>query len=135
MKNGIWALYKGEEYEVIRRENGDFQIFTEDKKASHFGFFKDQTDYYCKNVKREEITAIYEVRHHAIYKGLEFPVFREEGSKLLLGSGIHGPDIIKKYAFIEVDRYEYEKWVDRSEVERYFEVKVPMWGFSAQDDK
>ena len=51
--------------------------------------------------------------------------------RLLIGSGLHGPDIIEKYGFVQVNRFDYEKWVGKGEVEKIEEVKVPIWRFPA----
>ncbi|MFN2744013.1 hypothetical protein ACINLE_00215 [Bacillus sp. z60-18] len=74
---------------------------------------------------------MYDVRFQEIINGLEFPVFREEDNRVLLGSELHGPDVIKHYGFVQVDRFEYEKWVDKNEIEKIQEIKIPMWGFPA----
>ena len=131
MRNGVWAIHQGREYEVIEHGSNQYELFTTDSGASSFGFALDSTGNYCKHVTKIEIQSAYDVRYYARYRDLEFPVFQEESDKLLLGSGTHGPDIIKEYGFIEVDRFEYEKWVEKSDVEKFYEVKIPMWGFPA----
>lgn len=131
MRNGVWALYLGKEYEVIEHSNNNYELFTTNSGTSSLGFALDSTGHYCKHVTKKEIQSAYDVRYYARYRALEFPVFQEEVDKLLLGSGTHGPDIIKKYGFVEVDRFEYEKWVEKSNVVKFYEVKVPMWGFPA----
>ncbi|QHZ45839.1 hypothetical protein [Bacillus sp. NSP9.1] len=131
MRNGIWALYKGKEYEVIKHDHDNYELFTKDPDTAQVGFELDMTGYYCKHVRRNEISSVYDIRFQAIMNGLEFPVFREEDNRVLLGSELHGPDVIKHYGFVQVDRFEYEKWVDKNEIKKIEEIKIPMWGFPA----
>ncbi|MED1739606.1 hypothetical protein P4284_09765 [Bacillus swezeyi] len=131
MRNGVWALYQSKEYEVIQHDQENYELFTKDPDSIQCGFNLDKTGHYCKHVRREEISSVYDVRYQAIINGLEFPIFREENTRLLIGSGLHGPDIIKQYGFVQVDRFEYEKWVEKNEVEKMQEIKIPMWGFPA----
>ncbi|WP_338778590.1 hypothetical protein [Metabacillus sp. FJAT-52054] len=131
MRNGIRALYNDLEFEVIIHDQMKFELFTKDPSAASLGFVIDSTGHYCKNVRRDDITSIYRGRYIAIYKGLEFPIFKEENNKILLGSGTAGPNIIEKYGFIQVERFEYENWVEKNEIEKIIEIKKPMWGFSS----
>ncbi|MBU8683222.1 hypothetical protein [Bacillus haynesii] len=131
MRNGVWALYNDKEYEIIQHDQENYELFTKDPVSMQFGFVLGGNGPYCKQVRREHISSVYDVRYQAIINGLEFPVFREEDNRLLIGSGLHGPDIIKKYGFVQVERLEYEKWVGKSEVEKIEEVKVPLWRFPA----
>ncbi len=130
MRNGIWALYNGKEFEIIEHGNNSYELFTKDSSMRNFGFVLDNTGHYCKHVMRDEIQSAYEIRYFARYRGKEFPVFQEEENKVLIGSGGHGPDIIKDYSFVQVDRFEYEKWVAKNEIEQLYEVKIPVWGFT-----
>ncbi|MCJ2147205.1 hypothetical protein [Bacillus sp. B19-2] len=84
MRNGVWALYNGKEYEIIQHDQENYELFTKDSVSMQFGFVLGGGGQYCKKVRRAHISSVYDVRYQAIINGLEFPVFREEDNRLLM---------------------------------------------------
>lgn len=131
MRNGNYAVHNSQEYEITKLNAEEYKLRSYDSESVREGFTPHPSGCYVKLVPSSEISSAYQVNTWAKYKGLDFPVFDEEEGRLLIGSGKNGPDIIQSFGFTKVDRFEYEKWVDKQEVEDQFEVRRPLWGFPA----
>lgn len=131
MRNGNYAVHRSVEYEITKLNAEEYKLRSYDSGSVREGFTLHPSGCYVKYVPSSGISSAYQVNTWAKYKGLEFPVFDEEEGRLLLGSGKHGSNIIQSFGFTEVDRFEYEKWVDKQEIDDYYEVKRALWGFPA----
>ncbi|MBP2644512.1 MAG: hypothetical protein H6Q67_2399 [Firmicutes bacterium] len=141
---GWYAVYKGSDYHVSQREDGRYRLFLRAgeegvAKAVANGFTPDPENFgvYEKVVDRDQITTAYTVTTYAMYKGYKFQAIEKKDGKVEISSGDYGlfHDKYKELGLEMVDRGVYEKRVGRSELEKIWEVKRPVMGFSEVEEK
>ena len=128
-RNDSYANYQGKEYKAGRRF-GETQIvlFSRDSEDLNLGFETFAEGKYRKEVEPNEIESAYDAQSYAIYQGIQFQVVNISGDDVLLYHS--GPSSrAEELGFRMVDRFEYEKLVKRSELEKIWEELHPIWGF------
>lgn len=123
MKDGIFAIYMGNEYEVGLKEDGSFILRSQNSKDLANGFTLYKGVIYIKVVQRSELEEVYKIRNYATYQGYKFGVEKEDGDKLLLHTGDY--TIYQKLNLEMVDRGVYNKWVSKNDVTSLYEEKTP----------
>lgn len=117
LKKGYFGLYKGKEYEITEDMDNNLLIMTEDSSLIDDDFVDTyNSNVYTKIVKPNDLRQCYFIKPIAVYKGYKFNVStKEKGNKVYLGT----PDatLAEKMNFERTDKYYYEKWVCKSEVE------------------
>lgn len=117
LKKGYFGLYKGKEYEITEDMENNLLIMTEDSSLIDDGFVDTyNSNVYTKIVKPNDLSQCYLIKPIAVYKGYKFNVStNEKENKVCLGT----PDatLADKMNFERTDKYYYEKWVHKSEVE------------------
>lgn len=76
---------------------------------------------YIYKVTSEEITSIFAISTKVIYKGYQFGVMSEKEDQLLLFTGNY--DAYKQLKMDVAGKCEYEKWVDKKDIDRVWEVR------------
>jgi hypothetical protein len=121
LRSGDFALYHNQEYELY--ENGDdtVNLVTDNPQSIEHGFIKDPfSNRFEKTVNVQEVTNAYHIKIYGKYKNAEVNVRTEDEHSYLIGT----PDAEKAQILNldRIDKYFYEKWVPKDEVE-IFEVK------------
>lgn len=128
-RNSTYARYKGKEYRAHRpyRQN-NIELISTDSTDLPSGFVEFSKGCYYKVVAPSEIESAYSVTSYALYQGTQFQVTNSTGDRVLLYHS--GPSLqAEELGFKMVDRFEYEKEVDHSELEKMWEERTPIWGF------
>ncbi|MCX7569430.1 hypothetical protein OS242_05610 [Tumebacillus sp. DT12] len=128
-RNDSYAIYQGKEYKAGRRfRETKIVLFSRDRTDLNYGFEEFANGRYRKEVEPNEIESAYDVISLALYRGLKFQVINIDGDTILLYHS--GPSLEREeLGFRMVDRFEYEKEVHRSELEKMWEERTPLWGF------
>lgn len=118
-RNSTYARYKGKEYRAHRPyRQTNIELISTDSADLPSSF----------SVAPSEIESAYSVTSYALYQGTQFQVTKTTGDRVLLYHS--GPSLqAEELGFNMVDRFEYEKEVDRSELEKMWEERTPIWGF------
>lgn len=131
MKEGYYAVYKGKEYKAAYSpdlgDNDIIMLMTEDVNGLRNGFTK---GFYgiTKKVKRDELDTAYSIKVNAIYQGYQFQVSEEKDGRVLLYTSDWG--ISQKLNMEQTDKFSFHKWVTKDEIEKAWEQKEPLWGFT-----
>lgn len=128
-RNGSYVLYKNKEYYGDRLYNqSKFKLLSFDSEDLQLGFREVSAGKYVKEVHSDEIQSSYSITSYALYRRLQFQVINIDGDTILLYHS--GPSLEREeLGFRMVDRFEYEKEVHRSELEKMWEERTPLWGF------
>lgn len=128
-RNDSYAIYQGKEYKAGRRfRETKIVLFSRDNAELNFGFEEFANGRYRKEVEPSEIESAYDVISLALYQGTPFQVMKITGDDILLYHS--GPSSrAEELGFRMVDRFEYEKEIHRSELEKMWEERTPLWGF------
>ena len=134
VRNSTYALYNGKEYNAHRPyRQTNIELVSSDPKDIDSGFVEFSKGTYYKEVGPSEIESAYSVVSYALYKGTPFQIIKITGDSVLLyhsGPSLQAEDL----GFKMVDRFEYEKEVDRREIEKMWEERTPLWGFQLPKD-
>jgi hypothetical protein len=117
IKNGYYGIYEGKEYKVSEDENGNFSVITKDINKCDESF---KTIYpgnvYKKQINLKELEEYYYIESRAIYKNKPFNIMsNEKDGKVYLGAG--DAKLAREFNFDRTDKYYYEKWVPKEDVE------------------
>jgi hypothetical protein len=130
VRNDSYALYKNKEYIADRPFlETKIHLYSTDSEDVKRGFREYMAGRYEKAVEPHEIESAYSALSYALYKGHPFQVVKINGDKILLYHAGPSPTV-EALGFEMVDRFEYELEVDRSEIEKFWEERTPLWGFS-----
>ena len=126
MRSGKRAVYKGNEYEFIVKDNETYKLIVRDPTSAPADFDLNEKGNYEKLVKRDEITSQYYLEQYAKYKGYTFPIWEMKDDELLLAEG--DTFIAKEVGFLPSElaweRGLYKKWFLRSDVEDVWEKRT-----------
>jgi len=117
---GRYAVYNGIEYKVCQTKP-KIKLISEDESSMEYGFTQDiiSDDVYVLEVTKDEIEQLYRKQLWGRYKGYDFPIDYEDDDKYYLFGGIlNDSRIIDELGFKMVGRFEWEKEVPKSEMER-----------------
>lgn len=130
-----YATYNGVEFRLTRLENGYATLTTKEAiyQDEKFRFIQYELPYgkidppiYIKKVKIGEISNAYDLSYKAIYKGHQFDAGVSNAPEIILFADPSGDyHLPKSLGFKEVNKYEWEKIVDISEVE-IITIKEPI---------
>ena len=121
LRSGDFALYHNQEYELYENGDGTVNLVTDNPQSIEHGFIKDPfSNRFEKTVNVQEVTNAYHIKTYGKYKNVEVNVRTEDEQSYLIGT----PDAAKAQILNldRIDKYFYEKWVLKDEVE-IFEVK------------
>lgn len=118
------AVYNGEKFKAGDLGDGRISLITRDKSYLAKGFREKQRltgkgieYYYVKIVTKEEVTEFYSEYERYYWKGYELNCrSKSETAYELTGLPGHDYKIAERLGMRIVDKYEYGKWVDKSEV-------------------
>lgn len=115
MGNGIFAVYKGNEYKAYKR--GDkIILISENENEINKGFHWDSiSKVYVLLVDKSELDQFYTKTLSCDYEGDTFIIADEQGDDYLLISGPRSY-FLTELGFIETDRGEFQKWVNKDDV-------------------
>lgn len=122
MKSGEFAIYRGKEYEASHYKDDDYLLYSYEYSDLNDGFEDRGYKHFVKIVKESELQDFFLMNSKAIYKGTKVGVFEEKGDQVLIGTS-GDKAFAEQNGFTEVDRYEYEKWVKRNDLEKMWEEK------------
>ena len=121
LRSGDFALYQNQEYELYKNGDGTVNLVTDHPQSIEHGFIKDSfSKRFEKTVNVQEVTNAYYIKTYGKYKNVEVNVRTEDEQSYLIGT----PDAAKAQLLNldRTDKYFYEKWVPKDEVE-IFKVK------------
>lgn len=122
IKKGRYARFNGKEYKVYTNEDGSYDLVSHDQNDVNNGFFEQYSDTYVKKVSVNEITSIHRIIPFAKYQGNRLDVNdQEKNGEIHLGT--IDATLAKKLDFERTDKYYYEKWIPKNEVEIFEERK------------
>lgn len=121
LRSGDFALYHNQEYELYENGDGTVNLVNDNPQSIEHGFIKDLfSNRFEKTVKVQEVTNAYQIKTYGKFKNVEVNIRTEDEQSYLIGSS----DAAKAQLLNldRTDKYFYEKWVLKDEVE-IFEVK------------
>ncbi len=99
MRSGKRAVYKGNEYEYIQKDNETYKLIVRDPTSAPADFELNEKGNYEKLVKRDEITSLKYLDQYPNYKGgYNFPIWEMKKDQLLLAE--RGYFIAKEVGFL-----------------------------------
>lgn len=125
MKDGIYAIYMGNEYEVGLKEDGSFILRSQNSNDVVNGFSIYKGIIYVKVVQRADLKDVYEISTFAEYKGMKFRVMKVDKDNVLLCSMKGDYRVFENLGMDMVDRGVYHKWVSKNDVTSLYEEKLP----------
>jgi len=126
MKDGKYAIYLGREYSAGETQEGKIVLRSTDIEDVKNGFepckpfnirYVEDKIVCMKFVNSSEITEYYILRTMAIYKGFEFEVVEETEDKLSIVTMIGDCREWKRLGMKRIEKYVYQKWIDKNEAE------------------
>ena len=116
---GKYAVYKGKEYKAFSKKQ-KIMLISEEKDSLKYGFklnvFK---NYYELEVSRDELDKYYSKQLYCTYKGHVLDIVYEDDKHYCLnGNSFSDDTTCKELGFKMVGRFEWEKLVDKSDVEQ-----------------
>ncbi|AUG56153.1 hypothetical protein [Acetivibrio saccincola] len=127
MRNGVYAVYKGKEYEAGRSVESNVIVlrsYNPNDVSKGFSLYKGIV--YVKRVQRSELEEVYRISTFADYKGIKLRAMKEDRGKILLVGIVGDYRIFESLGMKMVDKGVYEKWVDKSDVTAIYEEKEPL---------
>ncbi len=123
MRNGIYAVYQGNEYEAGKKSDSFFlRSYNSNDVAK--GFFLYKGTVYIKDVQRSDLEEVYSITTFAEYKKVKLQVLKEEGERILLSGMVGDYRIFENLGMDLVDRGIYHKWVNKNDVTSLYEEKT-----------
>ena len=120
LKDGYYALYKGKEYHMTSDEAKQLYIYTNNESIVDETFVKNDIPWalYEKIVQPSELDDVYCIITYAYVEGnRRLGVSKETDDMVLVFTSGEDEDLIEKYQLKEVDRYVYEGWINKNEVQ------------------
>ncbi|WP_019912130.1 hypothetical protein [Paenibacillus sp. HW567] len=117
MKENIYALYNGTEYEAGIANDQEVVLRSDDPAVLNQGFILYKGIKYIKKVRRTELTDLYKKYYQAKYKNYPFVVTGDSDDKVLIIATNIDYKICEQLGMEMVDRGVYQKWVQKNEVE------------------
>lgn len=122
IRNGDYCLYKSREYEFTEDMDGYLVIISENPHMVKEGFTdKLRSGVYSKVVKPGELSNCYQVTTKGKIKGEIFNVSKEDKDKYYIGTS--NTKVARKLGLERTDKYYYDKWVPKNEVEIFEDRK------------
>lgn len=125
MKDGIFAIYMGNEYEAGLKDDGSFILRSQNSSDAANGFSLYKGQIHIKVVQRDDLKEVYDISTLAVYKGIIFRVIKEEKDQLLLCSMKGDYRVFESLGMDMVDKGVYHKWVSKNDVTALYEEKRP----------
>jgi hypothetical protein len=116
MKNKIYALYNGKEYEaaIIDLNTITLKSNDSDDLKNDFSLYKGKI--YIKDVTRSEVSEVYKRICLAEYKTFEFYIISETEDKYLISTMNLDYKICEDLDMEVADKGVYQKWIDKKDV-------------------
>lgn len=125
MRNGIYAIYKGKEYEAGTMESDVFLLRSYDHNDVSRGFSLYKGIVYVKRLQRSDLEEVYRITTFAEYKGTKLQAIKEDGNKILLSGVVGDYRVFESLGMDIVEKGVYQKWVNKSDVAAIYEEKKP----------
>ena len=121
MVDGRYATYQGQTFRVSGVHDGYVRLVTEDAASQHLGFEAKTYEHtahtlYIKEVPREDIEEVYDIRLEARYEGVIFDLFSDVDGQWYIGTS--DSEKGEAYQLLHTDKYYYSKPVKETEFER-----------------
>lgn len=117
MKENIYALYKGTEYEAGIINDQEVVLRSNNPADLNKGFILYKGIKYIKNLNRSELTDLYKKYYIAQYKNYEFIILEDVVDNVLICATNMDYQICEGLGMDIVDRGVYQKWVNKNEVQ------------------
>jgi|GEM_PF-2141112 len=124
IRKGNHALYKGKEYRLVSLRNNIIKITSNDPEDMKNGFTKYMEDVYSKPVEKSDLTETFTIVPWARYKGLSFSLRGMDATSVSLIT--EDKVLANKLDFEAPDKFYWEKWVRRDELDSIWEEKIPL---------
>jgi hypothetical protein len=132
MRKGMFAEYRGSIYQAEIIDDLQIKLVSRDVKDQALGFklkiypeyykgIKNLPEIYLKDVNKDDIIELFEVNPKSKYKGYKFNISGEKNGHVHIGT--NDATLAKDLGFERTDKYYYEKWVPKNEVEIFEERK------------
>ncbi|MED4977354.1 hypothetical protein ABEV04_05020 [Heyndrickxia faecalis] len=122
IRSGRYGTYKGKEYEINYDMEENLLVLSQDPNSIKCGF-KDKynSGLFTKIVNPDEVKNCYQVKTKGKIKGEIVNISNERENEYYIGTS--DARIAKKLGMERTDKYYYESWVPKNEVEIFEEVK------------
>jgi hypothetical protein len=117
MKNGLFAIYKGEEFECSFVTDDVLHLISSKERAGFDNFMGT----YSMSVKRIECERVYGKTLCFKYNNDSFLIREEKDNMVLLETGPRSYDL-KKLGFKKILNDTFQKWVNVNEGEKYWAI-------------
>jgi len=131
LKKGLFAVYKGKEYEAVTEAGTDrVFLFSDDAAEVANGFVRTSFGDFERAVGPDDVTSVYEVTPYTIYNGIRaFVETIQEGKAELICHGSKLIGVADKAGFDQIDRYSFLKLVPLEELEEILVDISPLPGY------
>lgn len=126
MRNGIYAIYQGNEYEAGTKGVNSYFLRSYNSNDVAKGFFLYKGTVYIKDVQRSDLVELYSIATFAEYKNIKLQVLKEDGDKILLSGMVGDYRVFESLGMDMVDRGVYHKWVNKCDLTSLREEKEPI---------
>ncbi len=118
--DGRYAEYQGEVFRVLNDFGKTLHLVTEDAGAKSLGFEAKTTKYsshtlFYKDVKRQEVDTLYDLKHEARYGGTLFDLFFDAKGQSYIGTS--EADKAEAFGLKETDEGYYSKAINDDDYE------------------
>ncbi|WP_369899945.1 hypothetical protein [Bacillus manliponensis] len=133
MKKGLFAQYHNKFYYVSKISNDIIRLVSQCERDIKDGFkekvypeyYQNRNELpkiYIKEIRKEDVEKLYEIDYKAQYRGHTVNISSsEKEGDVNLGTG--DAELAKELGFERTDKYYYEKWVSKDEVQIIEEKK------------
>ncbi|MBV7509276.1 hypothetical protein KW850_29310 [Bacillus sp. sid0103] len=124
IKSGDYAIINNFEYEIYDNGDDTFNLVTNDPQSIKEGFSEDNfPNIFFKIINVKDLKNAFNVKTYGKYKNVEINVHKENENQYLVGTS--DSSIAKTLGLDRTDKYYYEKWVPKEDVQ-LFEVRKPL---------
>jgi hypothetical protein len=121
-KSGLYAIYQDKEYRLFKLKDGNCRLISFDADDLANGFVK-QDGVYKKTISNLDLTTVYQIKTQIVYQGQQFELGQVLKNQVQLVKKDCSSELAKQLQLEKVDYREYEKWVDKDQLEDVWEEK------------
>ncbi|WP_434778242.1 hypothetical protein [Neisseria sp. Ec49-e6-T10] len=122
LKIGHYTYFNGKEYRITKVDN-HYELISHDSEDLQRGFIIDD-DLYITEVSKDDIEEVFLIKTFGIYENYKFRISMEKDEQYLLWTSEY--DLVEKFDLDIRSQGDYEKWVNKEDVEHIYEIKKPM---------
>jgi hypothetical protein len=126
---GLYLVHHGQEYLSFKIGENEFRLISTNPSDLQNGFTR-KDGVFKKTVGIDEIEAAYELKLIITYREYQFEMGQQLAREIQLIARNCAPDIRDRLQLQMASSREYEKWVNKNEIENVEEKRLPVDGFA-----